>query len=59
MALHPLVNLGLFIAEFSRLHLGTLPSVGPLWTSDRPVRDLYLITETGIHAPCGNPIRNP
>jgi len=39
-----LVCLGLFLVEVSRSHSDTPHSVGFLWTSDRPVADLYLLT---------------
>jgi len=39
MARHTLVSLDLLIADFSRLHSDTLPSVGLLRTSDRPAAE--------------------
>ena len=39
-----LVCLGVFLVEVSRSQSDTPHSVGFLWTSDRPVADLYLLT---------------
>jgi len=42
MAQHPYSDVGLIIAEVSRIHLDKPHSVGILWTRDRPVAEISI-----------------